>query len=273
MKCIICHQILEVYTKKSYLDLPVKYCAKCNLYINGETKDEIIKKVSDLYKQDYWNGLNSEISINSEYTDRDSEGKRRNWKSQFAYTQPHMNGNTILEIGVGAGQSIIWFEEEGFDVYGIEPDGRNVNMINKKLKRGTVIEASVEDFSSEKVYDVVWMSHVLEHLIEPIDFLKKIKNNLTKNSILFIEVPNCEHQPTLKSSIEGNPHLFHFTKESLSKMVENIGYQIISCDVFRPARKSEGLKHKIFKNTYKFYPRILTDTSSGRDLRIILKNS
>ena len=61
----------------------------------------------------------------------DSEGKRRNWESQFAYTKSHMTGNSILEIGVGAGQSIFWFEEEGFDVYGIEPDGRNVNMIIK----------------------------------------------------------------------------------------------------------------------------------------------
>ena len=40
----------------------------------------------------------------------DSQGKRRNWISQYAYTKPHINGKTLLEIGVGAGQSINWFE-------------------------------------------------------------------------------------------------------------------------------------------------------------------
>ena len=238
-----------------------------------EKKEDILEKVSNLYKEDYWNQRNSETSINSEYTDTDSQGKRRNWISQFLYTKEHIAGNTILEIGVGAGQSILWFENEGFQVTGIEPDGRNVSMINRVLKRGRVIESSVEEFSSDEVFDVIWMSHVLEHLIEPDDFIKKIKNNLKKNGIFFIEVPNCEYEPMLKSSIEKNPHLFHFTKKALTKLVENAGYKIVSCDVFRPATKNEGMKHKILKNSFPYYPRILTDVHNGRDLRIILKNS
>ena len=273
IRCILCNGILEKYSKTSNLELVVNYCKECNLYINGDTKEEVLKKVSNLYKEDYWNQRNSETSINSEYTDTDSQGKRRNWISQFLYTKEHIAGNTILEIGVGAGQSILWFENEGFQVTGIEPDGRNVSMINRVLKRGRVIESSVEEFSSDEVFDVIWMSHVLEHLIEPGDFIKKIKNNLKKNGIFFIEVPNCEYEPMLKNSIEKNPHLFHFTKKALTKLVENAGYKIVSCDVFRPATKNEGVKHKILKNSFPYYPRILTDVHNGRDLRIILKNS
>ena len=273
MKCIICDNELSTYTETSYLDLPVNYCNSCNFYINGNTKEQVLKKVSSLYKKDYWNERNSENSINSKYKDMDSQGKRRNWISQYAYTKPHINGKTLLEIGVGAGQSIIWFEKEGFMVEGIEPDGRNVSMINKILEKGKVVENSVEEFSSEKVFDIIWMSHVLEHLIEPTNFLKKIKNNLKKNAIFFLEVPNCEYNPMLKSSIEENPHLFHFTKKSLIKMVEKIGYQVISCDVFRPATKSEGIRQKILKNSFPYYPRILTESDNGRDLRIILSNN
>jgi len=273
IRCILCNGILEKYSKTSNLELVVNHCKECNLYINGDTKEEVLKKVSNLYKEDYWNQRNSETSINSEYTDTDSQGKRRNWISQFLYTKEHIAGNTILEIGVGAGQSILWFENEGFQVTGIEPDGRNVSMINRVLKRGRVVESSVEEFSSDEVFDVIWMSHVLEHLIEPGDFIKKIKNNLKKNGIFFIEVPNCEYEPMLKNSIEKNPHLFHFTKKALIKLVENAGYKIVSCDVFRPATKNEGVKHKILKNSFPYYPRILTDVHNGRDLRIILKNS
>ena len=228
IRCILCNGILEKYSKTSNLELVVNHCKECNLYINGDTKEEVLKKVSNLYKEDYWNQRNSETSINSEYTDTDSQGKRRNWISQFLYTKEHIAGNTILEIGVGAGQSILWFENEGFQVTGIEPDGRNVSMINRVLKRGRVVESSVEEFSSDKVFDVIWMSHVLEHLIEPGDFIKKIKNNLKKNGIFFIEVPNCEYEPMLKNSIEKNPHLFHFTKKALIKLVENAGYKIVS---------------------------------------------
>ena len=271
--CILCNGILDEYSKESNLDLSINHCKNCNLYISGNTKQEVIEKVSELYKGDYWNEHNSETSINSEYTDVDSQGKRRNWVSQFLYTKQYITGKTLLEIGVGAGQSILWFEEEGFDVSGIEPDGRNVSMINKVLKRGKVAETSVEEFSSDKVFDVIWMSHVLEHLIEPVRFLKKIRNNLKKNGIFFIEVPNCEYEPMLQSSIEKNPHLYHFTKKALTKMVEQTEYRIMSCDIFRPATKSEGMRHKILKNSFPYYPRIMTDVHSGRDLRIILKNS
>ena len=273
VKCITCNNELERYSDTSNLDLPVNFCKNCNLYINGDTKEQVREKVSNLYKNDYWNERNSETSINSEYTDVDSQGKRRNWTSQFLYSKKHIVGKNLLEIGVGAGQSILWFEEEGFDVKGIEPDGRNVSMINRKLKTGKVIESSVEDFSTEEEFDVIWMSHVLEHLIEPDKFLKKIKMNLKKDGVFFIEVPNCEYKPMLESSIQKNPHLFHFTKNSLSRLVENVEYKILTCDVFRPATKSEGMKQKILKNSFPYYPRIMTDVHSGRDLRIILKNS
>ena len=271
--CILCNGILERYSETSNLGLSVNFCKNCNLYINGDTKKQVIEKVSNLYKGGYWNERNSETSINSEFTDVDSQGKRRNWVSQFLYTKEHITGKNLLEIGVGVGQSILWFEEEGFDVNGIEPDGKNVSMINKKLKKGKVIESSVEDFLTDEVFDVIWMSHVLEHIIEPIHFLKKIKNNLKKDGIFFIEVPNCEYEPMLQSSIQKNPHLFHFTQNALSKLVENVGYKILSCDVFRPATKSEGIRQKIWKNSFPYYPRIMTDVYSGRDLRIILKNS
>jgi len=271
--CIICDGVLEEYSKTSNLNLVVNYCKKCDFYINGNAKEEVLDKISSLYKEDYWNERNSEISINSDYTDIDSQGKKRNWISQFLYTKKHITGKTILEIGVGAGQSIYWFENKGFHVTGIEPDKRNVSMINKMLKKGEVIESSVEDFFTEKTYDVIWMSHVLEHLIEPDEFLKKIKKNMKENGIFFIEVPNCEYKPTLKSSIEENPHLFHFTKKALIRMVEDIGYKVISCDVFRPATKSEGIKQKVLKNSFPYYPRIIADSNSGRDLRIILGNN
>ena len=151
----------------------------------------------------------------------------------------------------------------------VEGNGKNVYSESVDL----LDQSSVEDFSTDEVFDVIWLSHVLEHIIEPIHFLNKIKNNLKKDGVIFIEVPNCEYEPMLQNSIQKNPHLFHFTKNALSKLVENVGYKILSCDVFRPATKNEGMKQKIWKNSFPYYPRIITDVHNGRDLRIILKNS
>ena len=113
------------------------------------------------------------------------------------------------------------------------------------------------------------MSHVLEHPVKPDIFLDKIKNNLKQDWIFFIEVPSCEHKPTLKASIFENPHVHHFSKKSLLRLIEK-RFNVIACDCFRPATKVEGLKQKIF-HCYQYYPRIKTSCEEGRDLRVVLR--
>ena len=46
--CIICDGVLEDYSKTSNLNLEVNYCKKCNFYITGNTKKEILDKISSL---------------------------------------------------------------------------------------------------------------------------------------------------------------------------------------------------------------------------------
>lgn len=213
---------------------------------------------------------NVENSIKSNYHDTDSLGKRRNWISQVSYCKKYLSEKkSILEIGVGGGQSIFWFDEINYRVLGIEPDSRNVDLINKKLKNSKVVNGFIEEMNLEEKFDFIWMSHVLEHLVRPDIFLEKIAKNLKDDGIFFIEVPSSQHPKTLESSIMSNPHVYHFTKQSLIKLVEK-NYDIISCDCFMPASRFHGLIQKIF-HPYQFYPRIKTNCEKGRDLRIILK--
>ena len=273
MKCIICKNELNHFSNNSCLEMPVSHCKNCDMYVTGSSDDEIKRKLEMLYSGEYWEERNVETSIKSNYTDIDSHGKRRNWISQFAYCKKFLDEKkSILEIGVGGGQTIFWFDQINYNVVGIEPDSRNVDLINKKLKNSKVINSFIEDINLKQKFDVIWMSHVLEHLVRPDLFLKKIKNNLKPNGFFFIEVPSSEHKETLESSILDNPHVYHFTKKSLLRLIES-DYDIVSCDCFRPATKIEGVANKIFNrfNIYPYYPRILTDCKSGRDLRIILK--
>ena len=261
---------MKLFSVNSNLDMSVFYCDTCNHYVTGNSEKEVSNKLVKLYSGQYWDERKAKDSIESNYTDADSLGKQRNWISQYAYCKQFFkNKKSILEIGVGGGQASFWFEKEGFDVCGIEPDARNVNLINKKLARGTVTQSFIEDINLEEKFDIIWMSHVFEHLIKPDIFLKKIKNNLKPDGIFFIEVPSCEHQPTLKSSIFENPHVHHFSKKSLLKLVEK-EFDVISCDCFRPATKIEGIKQKFF-HSFQYYPRIKSSCVEGRDLRVILK--
>ena len=80
MKCLSCNsENLEIYSKKSELGLEVYYCNKCKFYVNGNSFSEINGKIFKLYLKSYWDKRESENSINLEYSDIESLGKKRNW--------------------------------------------------------------------------------------------------------------------------------------------------------------------------------------------------
>jgi SAM-dependent methyltransferase len=198
------------------------------------------------------------------------------------YCKPYFQDKKeILEIGSGAGQALFYFEGRGYHVTGIEPDFRNVELINKKLKHGSCISGYVEDMIINGVFDVIWISHVFEHLIRPDLLLKKCKANLRDDGIIFIEVPECENPKILRESIYDNPSSFHFTKRTLSNVVQNAGYKILRCDSLRVPTVIEAGTVKVMRRIfgfmrykpYPYYPRIVTHKNDGQMIRMILAKS
>ncbi len=279
MECISCGNLsMQKYTNNSYLELPVFRCEKCNFYVTGESEIEIRRKTESIYKEKHWGDNNlwdAKYAIKSNYTDIHSQGKKRHWISQYKYCKPHMNNKKeILEIGAGQGQATFWFDSEGFSVTSIEPDENNVKLINQKLKNSHCIVGSAEDFQLKEKFDVIWMSHVLEHVVKPIQFFDNVHKNLKNDGIFFIEVPNCENDFMLKASIFKVPHTFHFSKKSLLNLAKKSGFKVVQCDYFRPATKFEGIMNKLTGSRLKkfqYYPRIPTDNIKGKFLRLILK--
>ena len=261
--------------KDSYLHVPVFFCNNCNLYISGNSEEEILGRINEFYKSSYWNkkDISTEEAIKSNYSDINSMGKRRQWISQFAYCKSYMkNKDKLLEIGSGQGQTLFWFEEQGFSVTGIEPDERNTELINQKLKSGKCISGLIEEVDMDKKFDIIWSSHVIEHLLRPDKLLVKLKKYLEDDGVIFIEVPNCENDQVLKDSILTQPHIFHFSKKALVNLSQNTGYKVEQCDFFRPPTLVEGGLNKIIKK-YPYYPKIITTNTKGIDIRIILRNS
>ena len=138
-----------------------------------------------------------------------------------------------------------------------------------KLKNGKCISCNAENISLEKKFNIVWVSHVLEHMISPQNFLNNINKHLVDNGILFIEVPNCENRRVLKTSIEKVPHTFHYSIKSLQLILERNNFRIKKNDYFKPASKINGIQNKIFKKIHPYYPRIISNSNDGKYFRII----
>jgi len=285
MNCILCsNSQLVSYMKDSYLHVPILFCNNCNLYVSGDSEENISRKINDFYKSSYWNkkDISTEEAVKSNYSDINSQGKWRQWISQFSYCKSSIkNKKRLLEIGAGQGQTLFWFEENGFLVTGIEPDKTNVELINQKLSSGKCVAGLIEEIDIDGKFDIIWISHVIEHLLRPDELLVRLKKYLNEDGIIFIEVPNCENEKVLKDSTTTQPHTFHFSRKALMDLAKKTGYKIERCDYFRPPTMVEGGFNKIMKRCipslatqyFPHYPKIITTNTKGVDLRLILRNN
>ncbi len=278
-KCISCNSSdFDYYNENFTLKLPMYICKNCKLYVTGVSQKEIDEKIEHLYDEDFWKTDLEEL-LESDFTDTYSIGRIKIWRSQEKYCKEILNNNkTILEIGSGHGEAIYNFDKIGYKVTGIEPDKKNVVAINKKLKNSECIVEKAETFSSDKKFDIIWLNHVFEHLSQPIEFLKKIKIFLNESGFIFIEVPSVEKINDYRK-FQVVPHAYNYSRQSLINISKKSDYEIIKCDYFRSPTLFEGGLNKFFnkffkKDFFEFYPKILTNSDDGENIRIILhKNS
>lgn len=86
---------------------------------------------------------------------------------------------------------------------------------------------------SELKFDAITMSHCLEHLEfnDALKCLNAIKNVLTKNGKLMIEVPCDDFRTEERKKNPSSPHTIFFTKESLVNILKKTGFEIYYCQV------------------------------------------
>jgi 2-polyprenyl-3-methyl-5-hydroxy-6-metoxy-1,4-benzoquinol methylase len=132
---------------------------------------------------------------------------------------------TILDYGAYQG-AFLYACKKKFGVRTVAYDYNEKGLEHAKNFLGIdSIVKSIEiskDVFEEKI-DLCSALQVIEHLYNPLNFLKHVKNNILKKSgYIYVEVPSA-----LTSEYSNPVHLFMFTKKSLSNLFSMAGYKII----------------------------------------------
>jgi len=96
----------------------------------------------------------------------------------------------LLDIGCNEGQGLQIYEQNGFDAEGLELNDRAASEARKRGFR--VFTDSLETFHPEQLYDVVVLSHVLEHSVNPREMLAHVTRILKPGGQAWISCPNAE---------------------------------------------------------------------------------
>lgn len=247
--CIACNsdKNIGLFRDNSFLGHPVYVCGKCGLYFFYASDSDIEKKCNEYYTSEYWGtvrkkwdeGRKSLNAIIKALRFFGTQPLQQLW--HYKMIKRHVSAKKskkLLDIGAGKGEFLDFFSNKGYNAYGIEPDKNNAERINKLFGRKVCINSLAEKANLKETFDVIYLCHVFEHLIRPDKFIEKIKNNLSSDGIIFLEVPNCENKKILQNSIEHHPHIYNFTYDSLKKLFESHNYRVLKIGAYSEIHKS-----------------------------------
>lgn len=103
-------------------------------------------------------------------------------------------GKSVLEIGFGTGSLIPYLLSKGAKYYGTEISKSAIIMAKKRYKDEVKLELIKKtEIPFNKIrFDIIILSHVLEHIKEEACLLKKCSNILNKEGLIILGVPCCE---------------------------------------------------------------------------------
>ncbi len=136
-------------------------------------------------------------------------------------------GASILEIGCGEGILLHQLALSGFDVYGIEP---GINASHRARKSGlNVTTGHYPEDSPRRQFDVVILSHVLEHLEKPGEILAKIATENPNAIILLVQTNFKGIIPRLRKehwyAWAPEQHFWHFSTAGIIYLAHSHGYE------------------------------------------------
>jgi len=152
-------------------------------------------------------------------------------KERVSRFRSHYTKNTrVLEIGCASGYFLFSVQKHVKSVMGVE---LTTDFVRYARSRGLDVKASLDDVPDNSC-DLIFMFHVLEHVEDPIQFLKDIKNKLSSSGKLILEVPNVNDILVSTYKIKNHldfyweiAHKYYFSKESLQNVLDRAGYRAI----------------------------------------------
>ena len=138
--------------------------------------------------------------------------------------------DSVLQIGSSDGYTLSRFRDAGVHrVLGVEPGTASVALA-KKLYDIDSVHCVAEEFSTSEKFDLILLTHVLEHLYEPGSVLEKCRSiqNKSEEGYIYVEVPLMAKPSSLCPGFFSFEHINYYTKENILRSLYDAGYFPVS---------------------------------------------
>lgn len=231
-KCIICSEELSFSkeVKDHFLSgeiFNLKYCSKCDVAYTDPIPDDSV--LPNYYNSEkYYSHAGKQRSFfHLVY----NFIRKLMFRKKYQIICKYKKQGDILDIGCGTGALLEYIaQKKGWNAFGIEPNEIAFNSISNKDNISIYLSDKDEALSTKK-FDFISMWHVLEHVTEIDDRLTYIKNNLKKDGVLLIAVPNknsfdARYYKDYWAGYDVPRHLYHFSHQSVALLLRQYGFEL-----------------------------------------------
>ena len=171
-------------------------------------------------------------------------------------------GGRIIDIGCGNGKNTKMLGKLGVDIVGVDIDEHEIKKAVESNPYENVQFACIKLYNITDTFSGIVLSEVLEHIEEPLDFLKEIYRLCENNGFLILTVPNgycvkeivmaairCLKKTRIFAKIvkwykkgigrdkvfNESPHLQRFTLKKIRSLIDKSGFTIekeFYCDIW-----------------------------------------
>lgn len=168
-------------------------------------------------------------------------------KAQADFVAPFCPANAnILEIGCATGELAAMvrktIQPARYEAIELSPAGQQAEAILDRLHTVPLNDLLAGDEIACD-FDVILMSHVLEHLEDPARELRAMKSVLRGQGAIFLEVPNMSGHRRLPID-DNRSHLHFFSPSSLLRLLAGQGFEVVASatDAWLDARYADSLR-------------------------------
>ena len=147
------------------------------------------------------------------------------------------NKNHLLDIGCGNGDFLVFANNLGWQVMGLDVDK---NAVKTALSKGLNVKlGDIKSLNKGDMFDMITLNHVIEHVYNPVELIQQCYKHLNPGGKLWLETPNINSiglnvYKEYWRGLEPPRHLVLYNIHTLSKLLSDASF-------FNITQKTHGL--------------------------------